>query len=122
MSSFRIRNYQIQYRRHNSILHIFHGYQYDRHCHRRWRENTYSISNHYKIIENTKIEEGTLLKSTDDSLHPFDYHLGNYSEGAFKTTECNQIHSFHVNEETEKDDQDEVILGARKEKDDWVVE
>ena len=33
------------------------------------------ISTHYKFIENDKIEEGTLLISSDDSLNPYDYHF-----------------------------------------------
>ena len=36
---------------------------------------TYFISTHYKIIENDKIEEGTLVKSSNDSLDPYDYQL-----------------------------------------------
>ena len=37
--------------------------------------NTYFISTHYKSIENDKIEQGTLLNSSNDSLDPHDYHL-----------------------------------------------
>ena len=36
---------------------------------------TYYISTHYKFNENDKIEEGTLLNATNDSLDLFDYHL-----------------------------------------------
>ena len=37
---------------------------------------TYFISNHYKFIENDKIEEGTLLNGKNNNLDPFLYHLG----------------------------------------------
>ena len=37
------------------------------------QEYTYFISDHYKIIENNKIEEGTLLCSTKDSLDPLSF-------------------------------------------------
>ena len=33
---------------------------------------TYFISKHYKFFENDKIEEGTLLNSSNDSLDPYD--------------------------------------------------
>ena len=36
---------------------------------------TYFISTHNKFIENGKIEEGTFLISSNDSLDPYDYHL-----------------------------------------------
>ena len=39
---------------------------------------TYFISTRYTYIENDKMEEGTLLNATNDSLDPFDYHLGKY--------------------------------------------
>ena len=35
---------------------------------------TYFLCNRYKFIENDKIEEGTLLNATNNSLNPFDYH------------------------------------------------
>ena len=70
-------------------------------------KNKYFISDHYKVFENIKIEKVTLLNSTNDSLDPFDYHLAKCGEGSFKTMECNQIHSFHPNEEAEEDDEEE---------------
>ena len=38
---------------------------------------TYFISNHYKFIENDKIEEVSLLNSTNNSLDPFDSYPKN---------------------------------------------
>ena len=84
---------------------------------------THFLSDHYKL-ENwkQKIQEGTLLNSTNDNLHPYDYHLAKCGEGASKTMECNQIHSFHPNKETEEHDGEEVIWRAQREVDDWVEE
>ena len=83
---------------------------------------TYFISDHYKFIENKKIAEGTLLDSTNDSLDHFDdHHLAKCGEGAFKTMECNQIHSFYPNEEAE-DDEQEDIWRTQRELDDRVEE
>ena len=55
---------------------------------------TYFISTHYKLFENDKIEEGTLLNSLDDSLDPYDYHLSRNGLECFKKLlDCNRIHS-----------------------------
>ena len=35
----------------------------------------YTYFTHYQFIENGKIEEGTFLNSSNDSLHLYDYHL-----------------------------------------------
>ena len=35
---------------------------------------TYFLSSHYKLIENDKIEHGTLLNATNNSLNPYYYH------------------------------------------------
>ena len=55
---------------------------------------TYFLDHHYKLIENNKIEEGTLLNTTNDSFDPYDYHLENCGIDSFKKLECNLIHSF----------------------------
>ena len=55
---------------------------------------TYFIWIHYKLIENVKIEEGTLLNSSNDSLDPYDYHLSKNGLDCFKKLlEFNRIHS-----------------------------
>ena len=57
-------------------------------------EYSYSISTHYNLIENDRVEEGTLLNSSNDSLDPYDYHLEKSGPDAFKKLlECNRIHS-----------------------------
>ena len=80
-------------------------------------KNTYFIFDQYKFIDSNKIEEGTLLNSTNDSLDPLDYHLEKCGQGAFKTMECNAIQSFCPNE-----DDEENIWRARRELDDSVEE
>ena len=52
------------------------------------------ISTHYNFIENDKIDEDTLLNSSDDSLDPYDYNLSEIGLDCFKKLlECNQIHT-----------------------------
>ena len=45
---------------------------------------TYFIDNHYKFIENDKIEEGTLLNATNNNLDPSVYHLKKCGNDVFK--------------------------------------
>ena len=53
---------------------------------------TYFISTHYKFIENDKIDEGTLLNPSSDSLDPYGYHLSKNGPDCFKKLiECNRI-------------------------------
>ena len=55
---------------------------------------TFFISTDYEFIENDKIEEGTLLNSSNESLDPYDYHLSKNGLDCFKKVlECNRIHS-----------------------------
>ena len=55
---------------------------------------TYFLYHRYKFIANDKIEGGTLLNRTDDSLDPFDYHLEKCGIDSFKKLERSLIHSF----------------------------
>ena len=73
----------------------------------------YFSSDLYKTIENKKNEERTSLKFTNHNVDPYDHQLAKCREGAFEMTECNQIHSFHPNEEAEEVDEEE---------DNWVEE
>jgi len=64
---------------------------------------TYFISEHYKFIENDKIEEGTLLNSTNNNLDPYDYHLDKCGIDSFKKLlEYNRIHTFWINIDVEE--------------------
>ena len=40
-------------------------------------KKTNYIFNRYNFIEDTKVEEGSFLKSRIDGVHPYDYHLAN---------------------------------------------
>ena len=55
---------------------------------------TYFLYHRYKFFANDKIEEGTLLNRTDDSLDPFDYHLEKCGIDSFKKLERSLIHTF----------------------------
>ena len=55
---------------------------------------TYFLYYRYKLIENDKIEEDTLLNATNTSLDPYDYHLEKCGIDSFKNLERNLIHSF----------------------------
>ena len=64
------------------------------------------IYNLYKFIENDKIEEGTLLNRSNDSLDPYDYHFGKCGENSFKKLEYSFIHTLWpgVREDIENED------------------
>ena len=81
---------------------------------------TYVISNHYKIIENDKIEEGILLNTTNDNLDPFDYHLEKCDENSVKTLEHTQIHSFYLDIEENTEYEDDVLVEEKVENDDII--
>ena len=53
---------------------------------------TYFTSAHYKIIENDKIEDGTLLNLSSNSFDPFDYHVNKNGLDCFKLLDFNRIH------------------------------
>ena len=73
----------------------------------RGEKYTYFLSSHYKFIENEKIEEGTFLNATNNSLDPYDYHVEKCGKDAFKKIEHIQIHTcwpgFGEHEENEDD-------------------
>ena len=71
---------------------------------------TYFISTHYKFFENDKIEEGTSLNATNDSLDPFDNHLEKCGIDSFKVLEHTQIHSFYLDSEEDAEDGDDVLV------------
>ena len=71
---------------------------------------TYFLYHHYKFIENDKIEEGTLLNVTNNSLDPYGYHLEKCGIDSFKKLELSLIHSFwpgHGENIENDDDSDE---------------
>ena len=72
----------------------------------------YFIYDPYKIIENNKIEEGTLLNSTNDSVDPYDYHPLKRVEIAFEEVNFERIHTYYPNDD---DDEEEEIWTAQRE-------
>ena len=55
---------------------------------------TYLISTRYKFIENDKIQEGTLLNLSNDSLDSYDYHLRKNGKDCLeKMLDCNRMQS-----------------------------
>ena len=58
------------------------------------KKYTYFLYHRYKIIENDKIEVGTLLNTLNASLYPFDYRLEKGGTDSFKKLEHGLIHTF----------------------------
>ena len=77
------------------------------------------VSEHYKFIENGRIEERSLLYSTDGSGVLYVYHLANCGVGAFKTIECIQIYTCYPEKE---DDEEEDVWRAQRKMYAWVEE
>ena len=69
---------------------------------------TYFISTRYKIIENDRIVESTLLYPLSDSLYPYDYHLSKNGLDCFKKLlKCKRIHSSWLS--MESGDMEEIV-------------
>ena len=54
---------------------------------------TYFFYYRYIFIENDKIEEGTLLNGTDNSMDPYDYHVEKCGVDSFQKLERSLIHT-----------------------------
>ena len=79
------------------------------------------ISTHYNsFYENDKMEEGTLLNATNDSLDPFDYHLGECAADSFKKLVHSQIHTFYPHEEAEENEIGDLV--EENERNDDLIE
>ena len=70
---------------------------------------TYFLDHHYKFIENNKIEEGTLLNTTNDSFDPYDYHLEKCGIDSFKKLEGNLIHSSWPGHGEDIENEDDIL-------------
>ena len=72
---------------------------------------TYFLYHRYNIIENDKIEEGTLLNATNTSLDPYVYHLEKCGIDSFQILERNLIHTFWPGhgEDIENEDDDDLV-------------
>ena len=84
------------------------------------KKNKSFISDHYKFFEIDKIQEGTLLKATNNNLDPFLYHLGKCGADSFKTIEHCQNHSFYF--DCEQDGEGEVEGDVLVEEDEDIIE
>ena len=71
---------------------------------------TYFSYNRHKFIENDKLEEGTLLNATNNSLDPYDYQVEKCGKNAFEKLEHTQIYTCWpgVGEDIEDEDDDLV--------------
>ena len=56
-------------------------------------ENIYFLTPHFKIIRRDKIDYDELLKTNENSLNPFDYHVSNCGKDSFKKMRLYKIHS-----------------------------
>ena len=84
---------------------------------------TYFLYHRYKIFENDKIEEGTLLNATNGSLDPYDYHVEKCVVDSFKKLEHSLIHTFWpgVGEDIENED-DISDIEDEVEEDGYLIE
>ena len=74
---------------------------------------TYSLSSHYKFIENDKIEEGTFLNATNNSLGPYDYRVEKCGKDAFINLEHIQIHTCWPGFEEHEENEDDYLVERR---------
>ena len=81
---------------------------------------TYFISTHYKLIENHKIEERTLLNATNNSLDPFVYHLGICGEDSLETLEHTRIHTCRPRDDDEDTEGEDDVLVKRLKMKFWL--
>ena len=75
---------------------------------------TYFLYNRYKFIENDKIEEGTLLNATNNSLDPYDYHVEKCGVHSSEKLERRLVHTFSPDH---GEDQDQDQNGSEKDED-----
>ena len=68
------------------------------------------ISDHQKYIENDKLEELTLLNTTENSSDPFDYHFFKNGENALTRLTREVVHTYYP----DKDDDDEDIWRTQR--------
>ena len=75
---------------------------------------TFFIAHHYKFFENDKIEEGTLLNSTNG--YPYDYHLDECGLDSLKELERSLIHTFwpgvgeDISDEEDENEEDDDLI------------
>ena len=68
---------------------------------------------HYEFIKNEKIEKGSLLNSTNDSVDTYDYHVLKCGENMFAKFRLEEFHPSYKgdDEEMPHEDEDELVGG-----------
>ena len=56
-------------------------------------ENIYFLTPHFIFIRRDKINDDELLKTNENSIEPYDYHLLNCAKDSFKKLRLYKIHS-----------------------------
>ena len=77
-------------------------------------KNTYFLHHRYKFIENDKIEEGLLLKATNNNLDPYDYHVERCGLISFKKLEHSLIQTCWPGHGEDEENEDDVWLKKMK--------
>ena len=68
-------------------------------------KNIYFLTPHFKFIEKEMIDDNEMMKSSENSVNPFHYHLEKCSLDCFKKLlEHNQIHSSQPEEDVNTDE------------------
>ena len=80
----------------------------------------YFLPSHYKLIENDRIEQGTLLNATNNSLNPYDYHVEKSGKNAFEKLEQTQIHTFWPGFEEHEENEDDYLVEEDEENEDLI--
>ena len=86
---------------------------------------THFLYDHYKLIENDKIEEGTLLNATNNSLDPYDYHVEKCGFDSFKKLGHSLIHICwpgHGEDEDAISDEENAVAEGENEEDEDLIE
>ena len=74
-------------------------------------KHTFFLFDHYEFIEKGDFEEGTFLNSTNDSVHPDDYHVLKCGESMFTKMKLEVNLSFYEydDEEMSLEDEGEIV-------------
>ena len=71
---------------------------------------TYILYHRYNIIQNDKIEEGTLLNATNTSLDPYGYHLEKCGTASLKKLEHGLIHTYWPGYGEDIENEDDALV------------
>ena len=86
-----------------------------------WGEKyKYFFSTHYKYLEIDKIEQGTFLNATNNSLDPYDYQVEKCGKDAFKKLEHIQIHNCWLGFGEDEENEDDYLVEEDEEKEDLI--